>query len=57
LNPKIITHMVRSMIAEPKINVMTKKHRRRNPNSNTDNWGGLTGGVESNGHSDGGVAY
>lgn len=35
--------LIRTMIAEPKIKVLTKKDRRRNPNSNSDHWEGLTG--------------
>ena len=35
--------IIRSMIVEPKIKVVTKNDRKRNPRSNSDNWEGLTG--------------
>ncbi|WP_109829529.1 hypothetical protein [Reichenbachiella versicolor] len=41
--PYVWGFIIRKMIKEPVLKVYTKQNRKRNSNSNTDNWKTLTG--------------
>ena len=54
--PFVWALIVKIILKEPKIKVMTKRNRRRKSGGGTDNWGHLTGdgGFDSYGSGDGG---